>query len=285
MARKSWNDSRPIRSYLQAAHRFTGARYFAEPLNCGLLQRDDLMKPGILSIDIGGTGLKAAVLDQRRKLETARVRIPTPHPCPPEVMLAALAQLVATLPAFDRISVGFPGVIRDGVVQTAPNLGTAEWAGFALAQAISQQFAGYPVKLINDADMQGFSLISGQGVELALTLGTGFGSALFHDGELLPHIELAHHPIHKKQTYDEYLGVAAYTKVGKKRWNRRLQRALHLADALFSPHGIVLGGGNAAKVTFTLPEHVTLGSNQAGIQGGAVLWGKPGQRIRAVSAA
>jgi len=241
-----------------------------------------MIKPGILSIDIGGTGLKTVVIDPRGAMETARVHLPTPHPCPPGVLLNMLGEMVRSLPAFDRISVGFPGVVRDGVVITAPNLGTPNWSGFGLAEAISKQFDNYPVKLVNDADMQGFALISGQGIELAVTLGTGVGTALFREGKLMAHIELAHHPIHKNKTYDEYLGVAALKKIGRKRWNRRVRRALALMEAIFSPHRIFIGGGNASKLAIALPENVTVGSNDAGLEGGAGLWHQSAREIASI---
>lgn len=240
------------------------------------------MKPGILSIDIGGTGLKTVVIDHSGTMETVRVHQPTPHPCPPDVLLDMLAKMVVTLPAFDRISVGFPGVVRDGIVITAPNLSTSKWSGFALADAISKQFDDRPIKLVNDADMQGFALISGEGVELVVTLGTGVGTALFRDGQLMPHIELAHHTMHKGKTYDEYLGVAAFEKIGKKRWNKRVRRALAMMDALISPHRIFIGGGNARRLKIDLPENVTVGSNDAGLEGGAGLWRKSGLKIGAL---
>jgi len=240
------------------------------------------MKPGILAIDIGGTGLKTVVIDHRGEMETTRVRVPTPHPCPPEVLLDKLVGMTASLPPFDRISVGFPGVVRNGIISTAPNLGTADWAGFRLAEAISRQFDNKPVKLINDADMQGFSLVAGVGIELAITLGTGMGTALFRDGELMPHMELAHHPMHKSKTYDEYVGDAAYKKIGKKRWNKRVGRALALLEALFSPDRLFIGGGNARNLEIELPENVTIGSNDAGLEGGAAVWRKQGLKIAAI---
>src|SRR6202044_1268705 len=129
----------------------------------------------ILSIDIGGTGLKAAIVDLDGKLLTERVRIPTPHPCPPPVLLESVARLVAPLPAHQRIAAGFPGVVRGGSVITAPHFGTKHWAGFGLAEALSQRL-GSDCLLINDAEMQGLAAIKGKGLELMLTLGTGAGT-------------------------------------------------------------------------------------------------------------
>ena len=88
--------------------------------------REAHLSAGILAVDVGGTGLKAAVIDDSGKLLTDRVRVPTPHPCPPAVFVEALAGLVAPLPDYDRIAIGFPGVVREGKVLTAPNLGTED---------------------------------------------------------------------------------------------------------------------------------------------------------------
>ena len=228
---------------------------------------------GILAIDVGGTGLKAAVLDEDGKLVNERARVETPHPCPPKVFLDAIADLVKDFPAYDRIAVGFPGVVRNGVILTAPNLGTEDWASFDLAAALEKQL-GHPVRIINDAEMQGMAIITGKGIEFVLTLGTGAGTALFRDGDLMPHMELAHHPIHNDKTYDEYLGNAAYEDKGKKHWNGRVERAIGLIYTLLHFDALHIGGGNAKHIEIDLPKNVTIASNEAGLEGGAFLWKK-----------
>jgi len=234
------------------------------------------VKPGILAIDVGGTGLKAAVIDDRGQMRSERQRVPTPHPCPPTLFLDTVAALVKPLPDFDRIAVGFPGVVRDGRVITAPNLGTEDWAGFALAPALSKRLGGAPVRMVNDAEMQGLALVDGSGLELVVTLGTGVGTALLRDGVPAPHLELAHHPLSKSgKTYDEYLGNAAYEKIGKKRWNKRVKRMLEVLDILLHPDRVHISGGNAKHIDFDLPKGVTIASNDAGIEGGAGLWREP----------
>jgi polyphosphate glucokinase len=132
-----------------------------------------------------------------------RVWLETPHPCPPNVMVKSLVTLVQPLPSFDRVSVGFPGYVRDNRILTAPHFDERVWAGFNLAGALKAKF-GKPVRLLNDADMQGFAAISGKGLELVVTLGTGVGTGLFRNGELMPHFELAHHPVHKGKDYNSY---------------------------------------------------------------------------------
>jgi polyphosphate glucokinase len=226
----------------------------------------------VLSIDMGGTGLKASVVDRGGKLLTPRQRIPTPYPCPPGVMMDALAGLVAPLPEHDRIAIGFPGFVRHNRVVTAPHFGTGEWSDFPLADAASERFGG-PARMINDAEMQGLAVIRGHGLEFVLTLGTGAGTGLFRDGELMPHLELAHHPVYgKKKTYNDYIGDAALKKVGKKHWNRRVARTVDiLADLLHFDH-LFIGGGNSRKVALAPTPSITIVSNDAGIEGGAAVW-------------
>jgi polyphosphate glucokinase len=224
-----------------------------------------------LSIDVGGTGLKASVLDYRGKMIADRVRVDTPYPCTPKVMVKALAALVKPLPAFDRVSVGFPGYVRDDKILTAPEFGNDIWQGFDLAKALKAKF-GKPVHLLNDADMQGFAAIKGKGIELAVTLGTGVGTGLFRNGELMPHVELAHHPVHRRKDYNEYLGEKALKKIGKKKWNLRVQRVLKILHCLLQPDKIYIGGGNSRNITFKLDAHTRLISNKDGILGGFMAW-------------
>ncbi len=236
------------------------------------MSRGGAVAPGILGIDIGGTNLKAGVVDARGKLLSDKQRVATPYPCTPDVMLRALVELAAPLPPYDRISIGFPGVVRDGKVLTAPHYGTEKWAGFPLAAELSRRLGGHPAKLINDAEMQGLYVVKGKGLELVLTLGTGAGTALFLGGALTPHLELAHHPIHKKKTYNDYVGDKALKKIGKKRWNKRVRKTIDILHALLFYDHLFVGGGNSAHVEGKLPLTITLVSNDAGIEGGAALW-------------
>jgi polyphosphate glucokinase len=226
-----------------------------------------------LAIDIGGTGLKASVLDEQGQMLVNRVRMPTPHPSRPKDLMAGLDGLVKQLPAFDRISAGFPGVVRGGKVITAPHLGTKEWRDYPLQDELTKLF-GKPARVENDAEVQGLGIISGQGLEVVLTLGTGIGSAIFDNGHMTPHLELAHHPIHKTGTYDDYIGDAARKDVGKKEWNKRVAKTIDIVNALLNYDTLYLGGGNSANVTFALPPNVKLASNDKGITGGVHLWDK-----------
>jgi polyphosphate glucokinase len=228
--------------------------------------------PGILSIDIGGTHLKAAVVNVRGKLLSDKQRVPTPYPCPPQVMVKTLIDLVAPLPRYDRISIGFPGIVRDNRVLTAPHYGTPDWTNYPLAGELSRRLGHHPAKLINDAEMQGLYVIKGRGLELVLTLGTGAGTAIFLHGAMTPHLELAHHPIHKKKTYNEYVGDKELKKIGKKRWNKRVHKTIDILHGLLFYDHLFIGGGNAVHIKDDLPETITVVSNDAGIEGGAALW-------------
>lgn len=202
---------------------------------------------------------------------TKRVRVDTPHPCDPELLVETLVSLVAGLPSYQRVSVGFPGQVRHGRIVTAPNLGTECFAGTDLRAALAERF-GKPVRVVNDADMQGLAASSGEGLEMVLTLGTGFGSALLLDGQLQAHLELAHMPFKKGKTYDELVGERGRKKLGNKRWRKLVLEAVDNMRALVAFDRLYLGGGNAARMKGELPEDVHLVDNRAGILGGILLW-------------
>jgi polyphosphate glucokinase len=224
-----------------------------------------------LAIDIGGTGLKASVVDETGQMLTDRVRLPTPVGAPPQQIVETLAGMVAPLGAFDRVSVGFPGVVRNGRVLTAANLGNDKWTGFALAQALEAALAK-PVRVANDADLQGLAVIAGKGVEMVITLGTGFGTGLYLEGRLAPHLEIAHHPFRHGETYDQQLGNATRKQIGSARWNNRVKRAIGNMRRLTNFDHLFIGGGNAKKIDFALEPDVTIISNEAGMEGGVALW-------------
>lgn len=226
----------------------------------------------ILSIDIGGTSIKACILDPKGEQLSEFKKLPTPKNSSPEEVIKSIKELVATLDLpFDKISIGFPGYVKCGVVQTAPNLAKNKWTNVDLAQQISDTF-GKPVRLINDADQQALGIVSGKGFEIVFTVGTGFGTALVFDGDLLPHLELAHLPITKTKDYDDYLGNKAFEKQGKKEWNERLERVIEIYKTVFNYDTLYIGGGNSKEINFPLDHNIKLVSNKDGIKGGAKLW-------------
>lgn len=225
-----------------------------------------------LCLDIGGTHLKAAIVAGDESFLSDRVMSETPDPIDPPLLMEKLGELAQRLPAFDRISAGFPGMVRHGVIRTAPNLGTAVFAGFDLRAALEQQFRA-PARVANDADIQGLGAIRGEGMEMVITLGTGFGTAIFQDGRLGPHLELAHHPFHHDRTYEELLGDAALKRDGEPTWRASLRHAVEQLRALTAFDHLYIGGGNARLIDpESLPPDVSVVPNSEGIAGGIWLW-------------
>jgi len=231
------------------------------------------------------------VLDATGAMVADRVRMPTPYPLPPtgdRGLVSILVNLVAPLPEADRVSVGFPGMVRKGCVLSAPHFVTESgagskvdeqlvkaWANFDLAGALSAAL-GKPTKVANDADVQGAAVVAGKGLELVVTLGTGFGTALFLDGRLLPHLEIAHQPFRKGQTYNEQVGDRARKAIGEERWRKRVRRALETLDAMLFFDHVYIGGGNSRRISLDdlgpLASRATIVENTAGILGGIKLW-------------
>jgi len=225
-----------------------------------------------LAVDIGGTGIKLALLDGKGQIIGKRVRKATPAPpVAPQALTATIDAATAGLGSFDRVSVGFPGAVRDGRVLTAPNLGTELWSDFDLQGALAERW-GKPVRVMNDADVQGYGAIAGKGVEMVLTLGTGAGTSIFHNGQIMPHLELAHHPVSGDKTYDEYIGRRALEKKGRKIWNKRVARVIDILRRLVNFNHLYIGGGNAKQIRFALPPDVTIVPNSDGLTGGIALW-------------
>jgi polyphosphate glucokinase len=228
-----------------------------------------MARPRTLAIDIGGTGIKALTLDPVGKPINERTRISTPKHATPKDVVDIARKLAKEQPGFERVSVGFPGVVKDSVIYTAANLGHG-WEGFDLGHAIERKL-GKPVRVANDADIQGLGCATGHGLELVITLGTGFGSVLLADGTRV-HLELGHHPFHKGKTYEDELGNRALKKKGRKKWNKMLQQAIDDLQRTFNYDRLYIGGGNSKLVTFKLPDNVKTISNEDGLLGGIALW-------------
>jgi len=211
----------------------------------------------ILVVDIGGTHVKVLVsgASPRRQFESG-------------TKLTA-AQMVKGVKAitkdwkYDAVSIGFPGPVVHNHPFSEPHNLARGWVGFNFQRAF-----GRPVKVINDAAMQALGSYK-KGKMLFLGLGTGLGSALVVDGVLQP-MELAHLP-YKKATYEDYVGVKALKKRGKKKWRRDVAQIVEQMMAAIEPDEIVIGGGNAKKLK-ELPPHCRLGDNANAFIGGFRLW-------------
>ena len=228
------------------------------------------IRSGTLSVDVGGTGIKSMVLDAKGDPICERVRLKTPRPAKPAKIVGTIVALAKQMPPFERVSVGFPGVVVDGVVRTAPNL-DGDWDGVDLAKDLEKALER-PVRVANDADVQGLGVVEGKGVEMVLTLGTGVGSALFLNGKLIPNFELGHHPFKGRRTYEDYLGKEAFEQVGRRRWSRRVRNVVEMIFPIWNCRKLYLGGGNAQEIRVKLPDNVEVISNVEGILGGIRLW-------------
>jgi polyphosphate glucokinase len=250
----------------------------------------------VLGIDVGGTGIKAALVDVGRgTLVTDRVRVETPRPARPEAVAAAAAALVDGLGS-SLVGIGFPAVVLAGTTMTAANVDPA-WVG-APAEDIFAAALGRPVTLLNDADAAGLAEVrfgagaAQQGVVLMLTLGTGIGSALFLDGRLVPNTELGHLEIRGRDAEARASAVVREVRgLSWKRWASRLDEYLRRVDALFWPDLVILGGGVSKQASRFMPLLTTRPPvvaaqlhNDAGIVGAALraveLAGRPARARR-----
>jgi polyphosphate glucokinase len=226
-------------------------------------------RPRTLAVDVGGTAVKFMVLDPRGRPASEHRRVPTPNPATPAALRAAIVAWAAELAPFDRVGVGFPGVVEEGRVRTAPNLRDARWKAYPLRAALERAL-GAPVRVANDAVVHGLGAVRGEGVELMLTLGTGLGSALFVDGRAVP-LELGHLPW-IGGTYEERLGEASRRRIGTARWSRLVIRALDDLRDAFRPEEIHVGGGNAVRLPGAVRAVARRVDNDAGLLGAVRLW-------------
>lgn len=230
-----------------------------------------------LCIDIGGTGIKGTTYGEDGTALTERVRIDTPRPATTAAVLETVIEVAGKSGDYDRISCGFPGVTEDGIIRTAPNL-DGEWAGFPLGAELERR-TGRPVRVLNDAAIQGLAVIEGKGVELVLTLGTGLGSAVYVDGHCIP-LELGHHPSGLGKdghtSYEDRICDSERKAVGQKKWQKRVLEIVHQLKPIINFRKLHLGGGNAARLDpAALPEWVVIVDNKAGMLGGLKLWRTP----------
>lgn len=241
-----------------------------------------------LTVDCGGTGLKGSVLDELGEMTAEQVLVPTPYPLPPERFVGILAGMAAELPRADRVTVGMPGMIRHGRVVSTPHYITEAgphtevlpeladvWSNFDVRAAITETLA-LPAIVLNDAEVAGVGAVSGRGFEVMFTLGTGLGSAVFDEGNLMPHLEISRAPVRKGQIYDTYIGDASRKRMGNEAWSRRVGKVLIGLRPMFDWDHLYLGGGNAVRLEqqdlLAVGGSVTLVPNAAGIVGGVNAW-------------
>ena len=214
----------------------------------------------VLVIDVGGTNLKVSVGSTGDVIKI---------PSGPDMTAARMADEVKKAAAgrdYDVVSIGYPGPVVNGRPASEPhNLG-AGWMRFDYAKAF-----GKPVRVVNDAAMQALGSYQG-GRMLYLGLGTGLGSAFVGDGVLEP-LELAHLPYRKNRTYEDYLGLRGLQRMGRKKWQRHVEKVVELLKHGLQADYVMLGGGQTKELS-SLPPDVRLGTNAHAILGGIRLWDK-----------
>ena len=216
------------------------------------------------------------------------VRVPTPYPLSTERFCSTLADLAATLPVAERATVGLPGMIRHGVVIRTPHYITVkgprsridpelerQWHGFDARAALTAALR-MPTLVLNDAEVHGAGVITGIGLELVLTLGTGLGCALFDSGHLAPHLELSQGPVRWGLSYDTYIGQTERRRLGDALWSRRVVRVVDSLRPIFVWDRLYLGGGNSRHITASqlvrLGDDTVIVPNAAALAGGARAW-------------
>lgn len=235
-------------------------------------------------IDIGGSGVKGAAVDVGTgQLTTERVRVPTPQPATPESVARVAGELVRQASYTGPVGCAFPAVIKSGVAHTAANIDES-WIGTSVEAALSSQLDGAAVTVLNDADAAGVAEVqfgAGKGVNgvvVMLTVGTGIGSAVFVDGELVPNTELGHLEV-DGHVAEHRASEAAREEhdLSRQDWAKRFNRYLEVLEALLWPDLVIIGGGVSKapeKVMPLLESRATLVSatlaNAAGIIGAAL---------------
>jgi polyphosphate glucokinase len=238
----------------------------------------------ILGIDVGGSGIKAAVVETADgSLLTERIRVDTPRPGTPQAIGKTLQALVKQWQWNGPVGLGFPAAIQHGIARTAANIDKS-FIGLPVADFFSEQ-TGCTVHVANDADVAGLAEMrfgAGRnvpGVVLIVTIGTGLGTALFTDGHLLPNTELGHILLDNGREAERYASEAVRVakKLKWKEWGARFNHYLATMEALHWPDLIVLGGGVSKKlekfapmITIRTPIVAAKFLNQAGIVGAAL---------------
>ncbi|WP_339879649.1 ROK family protein [uncultured Algoriphagus sp.] len=214
-------------------------------------------KKKILVIDIGGSNVKILATGAEE-----RIKIPSGSDFSPEQMVELVKENASEW-EYDRITMGFPGVVKENRIVSDPvNLGEG-WNKFDFQAAFN-----CPIKFINDAAMQALGSYEGKKL-LFLGFGTGLGTAMVIHNTILP-LEGGHLPF-KKKTFEEYVGKEYLTKSGSKRWEKNVLKTVEYFRAAFQPDDVLLGGGNSKLLT-TIPEGCRLGTNENAFKGGFKFW-------------
>jgi len=246
------------------------------------------VKVTTLTVDCGGTGIKASVLDKGGKVLIDFPYLKTPYPLSPSKLIGIIQDFVKADLRIKRVTVGLPGMIRNGKVVVIPhyingngprsamdpNLKKA-WYGFDM-QSLLQKRLKLPTLVLNDAEVHAAAVIEGKGLETVLTFGTGLGSAIFNDGNLAPHLEISHATIRYGKSIDTWIGEQARRRMGNQLWSRRVKSLIQELYPMIVWDKLYIGGGNAQRISKSALKSfdykVKIIPNSAGVTGGVKAW-------------
>ena len=246
------------------------------------------MKVTTLTVDCGGTGIKASVLDEGGKVLIDFPYLKTPYPLPPSKLILIIDDFVKADNRIKRVTVGLPGMIRGGKVIVIPHYVNANgargvvdpqlkkaWHGFDMQSMLTKKVK-LPTLVLNDAEVHAAAVIAGNGLETVLTFGTGLGSAIFSDGVIAPHLEISHATIRYGKSIDAWIGEQARRRLGNQLWSRRVKSLIQELYPMIVWDKLYIGGGNAQRISKSALKSfdykVKIIPNSAGVTGGVKAW-------------
>ena len=246
------------------------------------------MKVTTLAVDFGGTGIKASVLDKSGKVLIDFPYLKTPYPLSPNLLISIVKDFVSADHRIKRVTVGLPGMIRNGKVVVIPHYINKNGPRSAIDPALKKAWYGFdmqkelnkrlklPTLVLNDAEVHGAAVITGIGLETVLTFGTGLGSAIFNDGKLAPHLEISHATIRYGKSIDAWIGEISRRRMGNQLWSRRVKSLIQELYPMIVWDKLYIGGGNAQRISKSALKSfdykVKIIPNSAGVSGGVKAW-------------
>ncbi len=246
------------------------------------------MKLTTLTVDCGGTGIKASVLDKSGKVLIDFPYLKTPYPLSPAKLIKIIEDFIAADSRIKRVTVGLPGMIRDGKIIVIPHYINRSGPRSAVDQQLKKAWYGFdmqaglakklrlPTLVLNDAEVHAAAVITKVGLETVLTFGTGLGSAIFNDGKLAPHLEISHATIRYGKSIDAWIGEISRRRMGNQLWSRRVKALIGELYPMIIWDKLYIGGGNSSKISKSALKSfdykVKIIPNSAGVAGGVKAW-------------
>jgi len=246
------------------------------------------VKVTTLTVDCGGTGIKASVLDKGGNALIDFPYLKTPYPLSPSKLISIIDDFVKADNRIKRVTLGLPGMIRGGKVIVIPHYVNASgprgvvdphlkkaWYGFDMQTMLKKKIK-LPTLVLNDAEVHASAVMTGKGLETVLTFGTGLGSAIFSDGVIAPHLEISHATIRYGKSIDSWIGEQARRRLGNQLWSRRVKSLIQELYPMIIWDKLYIGGGNAQRISKSALKSfdykVKIIPNSAGVTGGVKAW-------------